>query len=159
MTTQGTQNQSIFDIALIAFQDPSRVYELITSGTIENINSEVAGVTFEFTPSKVTQKEVTKTIAPKVKSVILSQDKTAFDVALQYYGGAEFVFDFIRENGLESIESDFTGRTLQYTELNTFVPLYFRKTGKQVATKNSPATVQYQYGIGYDTIQTDLIVY
>lgn len=159
MTTQGTQTQSIFDIALLAFQDPSRVYELITSGTIDNINSEVAGVTFEFTPSKITQKEITKTIAPKVKSVILSQDKTVFDVALQYYGGAEFVYDFIRENGLESIESDPTGITLKYTELSTVVPLYFRKTGKQVATKQSPATVQYQYGIGYDTIQTDLIVY
>lgn len=52
-----------------------------------------------------------------------------------------------------------TGITLKYTELSTVVPLYFRKTGKQVATKQSPATVQYQYGIGYDTIQTDLIVY
>ena len=159
MTTQGTQTQSIFDIALLAFQDPSRVYELIDSGTIDNINSEVAGVAFEFTPSKITQKEITKTIAVRPKIVTISQDKTPFDVALQYYGGAEFVYDFVRENGLESIESDPTGITLQYTELNTVVPLYFRKTGKQVSTKQSPELVQYQYGIGYDTIQTDLIVY
>ena len=159
MKIKGTTDQSLFDIALVAFQDPSRVYELVTSGFVENINSEVAGVEFEFTQTKLTQKEVVKTIQQKRKVVTISEDQTVFDIALQYYGGPEFVFDFITENGLENIGAEPVGKTLKYTELKTIIPTYFRKKGKSVATNSSPEQVVYNSGIDFDIIESTLTSY
>jgi hypothetical protein len=159
MNYKGTTDQSLFDIALVAFQDPSRVYELVAAGFVENINSEVAGVNFEFTQTKITQKEVVKTIQQKRKVVTISQDQTVFDIALQYYGGPEFVFDFITENGLENIGAEPVGKTLQYTELKTIIPTYFRKKGKTIATNANPEQVVYNSGIDYDLIESTLTIY
>jgi predicted Zn-dependent protease len=159
MKIKGTTDQSLFDIALVAFQDPSRVYELVTSGFVENINSEVAGVEFEFTQTKLTQKEVVKTIQQKRKVVTISEDQTVFDIALQYYGGPEFVFDFITENGLENIGAEPVGKTLKYTELKTIIPTYFRKKGKSVATNSSPEQLVDNSGIDFAIIESTLTIY
>lgn len=128
--------QSIFDIAIIAYQDASRVYDLILGNpSIDNINSEITGLNLEFTKSFLTQKEVIKTTSKSKKSVIINSMQSIFDISLQYYGGAEFAYNVILENNLDNILSDATGIELNYTINNTAVPIFFNKNNILVATK------------------------
>lgn len=128
--------QNIFDVALIAYQDASRVYDIVTANSeIENINSDITGITIEYVQSFLTQKEVVKTVSLTQKPVIINSMQSIFDISLQYYGSAENVFNVITENSLENIHSDPTGIQLKYSINNTPVPIFFRKNNIVVATK------------------------
>lgn len=128
--------QSIFDVALICYQDASRAYDLISDNPqIDNINSDLTGMILSYTPATVTQKEALKTITVTQNNVTIGFMQSLFDVALQYYGSADRVYDVIIENGLENLASDPTGINLKYTTNNTFAPLYYRTNNITVATK------------------------
>ena len=127
--------QSIFDIALIAYQDASRVYDLISTNPIENINSVLTGITVNYTESRPLQNEIFVSQKSPNKPIIINFTQSIFDVAIQYYGSVENVYSFIKENGLENIKSNPVGTKLKYTINNTYVPIYFRSINKNIATK------------------------
>ena len=128
--------QTIFDVALICYQDASRAYDILAENpTIPNINADLTGYIINYTPASVTQKEVIKTITPTKKSVTIGYSQTLFDVALQYYVGAENVYDLIAKNAIENINSNATGVVLNYDVNNTYAPLYYRINNINVATK------------------------
>lgn len=136
MTITVKNGQTIFDVALIAYQDAARVCDLLEENPqIENLMSDLTGLTLNYTPAVITTKEVIKTVYETKPNVTIRHTQSVFDIALQYYGGAEKVFDFIKENGLESILSDPTAIELKYTLSNEFVPFYFRTNQTTVSTK------------------------
>jgi hypothetical protein len=127
---------TIFDVALLAYQDASRVLDiLLNNPQIDNVNSDLTGVSITYIPEVITTKESIKTASILPKNVTISFDQSVFDIALQYYGGVENVFKFIVENGIDNINSDITGLKLKYTQNNTYIPLYFRINNKNIATK------------------------
>lgn len=145
MELEVKSGQTIFDVALICYQDASRVYDLIAENPqIENVNSDLTGMVLSYTPATVTQKEVIKTVTPTKVNVTINYSQSLFDIALQYYGAPEKVYDVINENGLESLASDPTGIVLKYTINNTFAPLYYRTNNITVATKPMKATPNIQ---------------
>jgi hypothetical protein len=136
LTYLAKYGDTIFDVALIAYQDASLAYQLIKENpAIESIDSDLTGILITYTPQIITTKEVIKTPSVIKRSVTISSDQSVFDIALQYFGGAENVYSFIKSNGLESILSDPTGLELNYQVNKTFVPEYFRQTGGNVANK------------------------
>lgn len=133
--------QSIFDIALIAYQDAMRVFDLIAANPqIENLNSNLTGMTLNYIESKITQKQIIKTLTVSQTPVIVNFNQSLFDLALQYDGKAENVYGLIIRNGLENIAVDPTGIALNYTLNRTTVPIYYRNTGNTIATKPIKAT-------------------
>lgn len=144
MTIFVKPGQTIFDVALIAYHDAARVYDLLAENSqIENINSDITGLTLTYTPAALVQKELTKTITVTQPNVTIGSGQTLYDIALQYYGGAEYVFDLIKQNNLESLNSDATGIMLNYQTNNTYVPVFFRGNGKTVSTKYPVFTPSY----------------
>ena len=136
MTYLAKYGDTIFDVALIAYQDASLAYKLLKENpSIESINSDLTGILISYTPQIITTKEVIKTPSVIKNNVTISSDQSVFDIALQYFGGAENVYSFIKSNSLESILSDPTGINLNYQINKTFVPTYFRQNGGFVATK------------------------
>lgn len=128
--------QTIFDFALIAFQDASRVYDIIVPNNVDGINADITGLDLLFTPEKITDKESIKATSSTQKNVTISDGQTLFDIALQYGGSAESIIQVLLENpGIDSITANATGVELNYTASNLFVPVYFRTTGGNIGTR------------------------
>lgn len=136
MTITVKNGQTIFDVAIIAYQDASRVYDLISENPeIESIMSDLTGMTLNYTEAVVTTKEAVKIITDTKPNVTIRQTQSMFDIALQYYGSADKVLEVVNDNNLESIMSDPTGISLNYNLSNEYVPKYFRTKQKTIATK------------------------
>lgn len=130
------QGQTIFDVCLVCYQDAAKVFDLLSDNPqIEDVNSDLSGMTLTYTPSFVTQKEVVKINQSTQKNVTIPNTQTLFDISLQYLGSAERIIELVINNGLDSVLSDPAGIILKYTQSNEFVPAYFRKTGGIVANK------------------------
>lgn len=154
--------QSIFDICLITYQDASRAYDLLTENPTltGGINEVMTGAVLQYTKSIVTDKEAVKVATTSKKLVTVPSTQTLFDIALQYYGSAEKVYNLVVQNGLGSILSDPTGITLIYSMSNTFAPIYYRKNNITVSTKPIPVTPSavngnYRVTTGFDYRITD----
>lgn len=128
--------ETIFDVALIAYQDASRTYDLLRQNPqIQNILSDLTGITVSFIPDVVfTSPNVQKKIISTQKNVSINSGQTLFDIALQYFGDASKIIEIANGLGIDSIISECTGKTLIYTESNDAVSLYFRQTGSTIAT-------------------------
>jgi hypothetical protein len=130
--------ETIFDLALIAYQDASRVVDLINENPNIDLVSDLTGLAISFTPAVIfTKPNVKNKITTTLKNVSISNDKTIFDIALQYFGDAAKALEVVSILGLESVNSDPAGTVLTYTESNESVPLYFRQTGGNIGTKGN----------------------
>jgi len=129
--------QSIFDIALIAYGDPSMVYTLIQGNGIDGINEVLTGKTLTYTYSKPHQKETVKINIVTQKIVTILSTQTLFDVALQLYGSAESVFELLSLNpSINNITDDgITGLNVNYETQQTALPVFFDKEKIVIATK------------------------
>ena len=75
------------------------------------------------------------------KNVTIKSSQTLFDISLQYYGSIERVFDVVNALGLDSIDSDPTGKTLTITSTNNNIYQYCLRNGITMATNVSPKLV------------------
>lgn len=134
--------QTIFDVALIAYSDASLVYRLMAENPqIENINSDLTGMELSFTQvTSSNPKEALKLQQPLQPKVVISSTQSIIDIALQYTGSAENVYDIILGNQLGNILSDPTGVVLNYTLSNDYVCQYYRANAIAVSTKPLSAT-------------------
>lgn len=138
MTYTVKYGETIFDLALIAYQDASRVVDLISENPGIDLVSDLTGTTISFTQSVIfTKPNVKNKISLTQKNASISNDKTLFDIALQYFGDASRVIDVVSALGVESINSDPSGFVLKYMESNESVPFYFRQTGGNIGTKGN----------------------
>jgi len=140
MTILVQSGQTIFDIALLAYNDASKAYDLITENPelIDNINSDISGLTLFYTPSAPSnKKEATKLTTEQKKNVTIQSTQTLFDLALQYYGAAENIYQLIEDNSfLDSVLStDYVGKNLNYTLNKGVVATYYRNSLIDVSTK------------------------
>lgn len=137
MNLTANSKQSIFDVALIAYQDASRVYDLLAGNPqIDSIISDITGVNISYNRSIIIRSEAEKTPKPTLVNGSIKDSQTIFDLALQYYGGAELAYALILENGIESIMSNpSSGGNLKYTLSNRAVNIYYRRNNVIVGTK------------------------
>lgn len=139
------QGQSIFDVAILAYQDASNIVALLKDNPDISINDDLTGIEVEFTPSVVTQKEVIKTVKEVKANVTINSSQSVFDIALQYYGSAENVVRFLKENrAVDNINGDPTGISLNYQLNNEFVPKFYRRNFYTLATKSSSTGLAYR---------------
>lgn len=139
MNVTVNSDQTIFDLAILAYGDASRAYDLIIENPslLSSLNDELTGLTLTYTPSIKTRKEAVIIVKSIKKDVTISQDQTLFDLSLQYYGSAESVYQLIAENTqINSLISlDYVGTVLNYTENLTTIPTYFKTNRINIATR------------------------
>jgi hypothetical protein len=141
MTIKVDSSQTIYDICLIAYGDASMTYKLIAENPtlITSVLSNLTGLTLNYTPLaySYTQKEASLTVVESQKNVTIQSTQTLFDVALQYYGSAEKVYQLIAENPtiIGILDTDYTNKTLNYTENKTKVPSFFKNNEIIVSTR------------------------
>jgi hypothetical protein len=132
-------DETIFDVALLAYGDVSKVYDLISENPdkIENVISDLTSLNLTYTPSAPEKKEATITVKSTQKNVTMLSSQTLFDIALQYYGSAENVYDLIAENpSIENIlDLGYIGMSLSYTESKTMAPIFFRNNNLTVSSR------------------------
>lgn len=150
-------SQSIFDVALVAYQDASRIYDLLTDNPhVTNVNSDLTAVSLNYVPSVVIQNRAVLQQVVNKSAVTIGDAQSVFDIAVQYFGGAEFVYDFIDGN-IESIIDDPKGINLNYSVSNLYLPLYFRKKEYNIGSKypyTDPGNILLQDN-GYSLLQDD----
>ena len=134
------QGQTVYDVALIAYGDPSAIYDLSRENPTINVSAtaDLTGLTLTYTQRTTTRKvEAVKNITVPPKVVTISDSQNLFDLALQYYGKPESVYKLLAENStIEGVLIDqLAGKTLTYTESKEFIPVYFVKNQLTVATK------------------------
>lgn len=146
MTIKVDSGQSIYDICLIAYGDASFTYKLIEENPtlITSVLSDITGLTLNYTPEaySFTSKEAIAIELTTQKNVTIKSTQTLFDVALQYYGSAENVYQLISENPtiIGILDTDYTNKQLGYTENKTKVPSFFRDNSIVVSTKQEVTT-------------------
>jgi hypothetical protein len=134
-------SQTIYDVCLIAYGDASLTYKLIAENPtlITSVLSDLTGLELTYTPAaySYTQKEATLSVVESKKNVTIQSTQTLFDVALQYYGSAEKVYQLIAENPtiVSVLDINYTGKELNYIENNTKIPAYFRNNNIVVSTR------------------------
>lgn len=130
--------QTIFDLALLAYGDASKAYNLIAENPllIENINSDLQGLTLTYTPSTIPSKEAVKIKGTVKRNVTIQSTQNLFDLSLQYYGSAEKVYDLLSQNPLivSLLDTEYVGRTLNYNLSNELAPRYYRDNKIDVST-------------------------
>jgi hypothetical protein len=140
MTIRVDSEQTIYDIALIAYGDAGKVYLLIAENPtlIDSILSNLTGLTLNYTPASVTRKEAVVKPVTKNINVTIQSTQTLFDIALQYYGSADKVYQLLSENPtIENILStDYVGKTLNYTISKLMTPTYYRNNSITISTKD-----------------------
>ena len=138
MTIKVDSTQTIFDIALIAYGDASKVYDLIAENPdlIENVMTDLTGLTLTYTPTNPIVKEATIVKKSIAKVVTIKSEQNIFDLSLQYYGSAEDCISLIKANTfIENLNSSgFEGNQLNYTLNNNLAPRYYRENKIEVAT-------------------------
>lgn len=131
--------QSIFDVALLS-GNIENVFTIIQdSGLDVGISSDFTGKTLTYTESDQPIKEATKVETITQKVVTIRKEQSIFDLSLQYYGSVENVYSLIQNNSFidSIIDDEFSKNRLNYTELNTAIPLFFR-TNNYVLATNKP---------------------
>lgn len=139
MNVKVTNGQTIFDIALLS-GNIENVYTIIQdSGLDVGISSDFTGETLTYTESDQPIKEAIKLENVKQKVVTIRKEQSIFDLSLQYYGSVEKVFDLIQNNSFidSVVDDEFSKNVLNYTELNTAIPLFFR-TNNFILGTNKP---------------------
>lgn len=139
MNVKVTNGQTIFDIALLS-GNIENVYTIIQdSGLDVGISSDFTGETLTYTESEQQKKEAVKLENVKQKVVTIRKEQSIFDLSLQYYGSVEKVFDLIQNNSFidSVVDDEFSKNVLNYTELNTAIPLFFR-TNNFILGTNKP---------------------
>lgn len=76
------------------------------------------------------------------KVVTIKSTQNLLDISLQYYGTIERVFDVVDVLGLESINSDPTGKELTVTTTNNNVYQYCLRNNITLASNVSPLLVE-----------------
>ena len=148
--------QTIFDIALIAYGDPSQVYELIARNNIDGINANIDGLNLVYEYKKPPQKETVKINIVTQKVVTIKSTQTLFDVALQLYGSAESVFELMELNPLidNLTDESITGLNVNYVTQRTALPIFFDKEKIVIATR-FPSMEEYRVTDLYENRLTD----
>lgn len=161
MTLTVQSGQTIFDLAVIAYGDASRIYDLIKENpAIQSPLTNLTGLTITYTPSVLVTKEVVKTTTVSNKNVTIQTTQTLFDLALQYYGSAESVFKLLSDNpAIKSLlDNEYAGKNLNYTLSDAKIPLFFRNNGVQISTKDETTLAEYFYLLqenGFFLLQED----
>jgi hypothetical protein len=150
MTIRVDSSQTIYDISLIAYGDVSMVYKLIEENpSIISLLSDLTGLTLNYTPNTInyTSKEATIITFETQKNVTIQSTQTLFDVSLQYYGTAEKVYQLIDENPtiIGILDSNYTGKKLNYIENKTKIPTYFRNNEIVVSTRKELTATSSSY--------------
>jgi hypothetical protein len=132
------QGQNIFDMALLAYNDASMVYDLIQENdNIENILTDVVGLDVVYTPVKIIKFEAVSN-AKKLNNVVtIKSEQTIFDLSLQHYGDVEKVYDLVHDNDfIDSVlSSDIVGETLTLRDVKNYVTDWYIKNRVNVGTK------------------------
>ena len=132
------QGQNIFDMALLAYNDASMVYDLIQENdNIENILTDVVGLDVVYTPVKIIKFEAVSN-AKKINNVVtIKAEQTIFDLSLQHYGDVEKVYDLVHDNDfIDSVlSSDIVGETLTLRDVKNYVTDWYIKNRVNVGTK------------------------
>jgi hypothetical protein len=76
------------------------------------------------------------------KNVTIKSTQNILDLSLQYYGSVENVYDVIDALGLESIDSDPTGKVLTVPSTKNNVYQYCLRNGIELGTNVSPLLVE-----------------
>ena len=76
------------------------------------------------------------------KVVTIKSTQNLLDLSLQYYGSVERVYDVINALGLESIDSDPTGKVLTVPTTKNNVYQYCLRNGIELGTDVSPLLVE-----------------
>ena len=131
--------QTIFDVALLS-GNIENVYTIIQdSGLDVGVSSDFTGKSLIYTESDKPIKEATKLESVKQKVVTIRKEQSIFDLSLQYYGSVENVYSLIQNNSFidSVIDDEFSKNVLNYAELNTAIPLFFR-TNNFILGTNKP---------------------
>lgn len=138
MIIVGKQQQSIFDISLLAYNEASSVYDLILGNdNLDSILSVIVGESISYIPIVKTVKYEAKQNVVKVnKLVTIKSEQTIFDLSLQYYGDATLAFDVINSNNIDSLLSDdYTGNIFNLLPIDNYISNYYKKIGVNIGTK------------------------
>lgn len=86
------------------------------------------------------------------KTVTVGSSQSIYDIALQYFGGIDKVFDVVTALGVDSIDSDITGKTFTITnETSTFYQYTLTK-GLTIGSKDSPLLIEPVVLVVYERI-------
>jgi hypothetical protein len=132
------QNQTIFDMALLAYNDASMAYDLIQGNdNIENILTDIAGLNVVYTPVKIIKFEAVSNSRKVNNLVTIKAEQTIFDLSLQYYGDVEKVYDLVQDNNfIDSVlSSEIVGKTLTLRDVKNYVTDWYVKNRVNVGTK------------------------
>lgn len=69
------------------------------------------------------------------KVVTIKSTQTVFDIALQTEGTVENVVDFMSRNGIDSLDSDITGKEISYEITRDYIQTYYIANQTTVATR------------------------
>lgn len=86
------------------------------------------------------------------KVVTISSSQSIYDIALQYYGGIDKVFDVVTDLGLDSIDSDITGKTFTITNETSPFYQYALTKGLTIGSKDSPLLIEPVVLVVYERI-------
>jgi hypothetical protein len=132
------QTQTIFDMALLAYNDASMAYTLIQENdNIENILYDIVGLDVVYTPVKIIKFEAVSN-SKKVNNVVtIKAEQTIFDLSLQYYGDVEKVYYLVQDNNFidSLLSSDIVGETLTLRDVKNYVTDWYVKNRVNVGTK------------------------
>jgi len=137
LTTSYVNNgQTLFDLALNAYQDASGILKLIqeNEGVLTDMLQDASGLTIQYTPELKTLKEAVSVKNPKDKVVTIADRQNIFDLSLQYYGKAEKALELVQANSFADLLEDAKGKTLIYTKSNDVVQNYYFKNSINIAT-------------------------
>lgn len=132
------QQQDLFDIALLAYNDASKVYDLILNNPdLDSLIVSNVGKTVTYEPIKIFKKSAVAIKQNINKVVTIKAEQTIFDLSLQHYGSVENVYNLIQDNSfLDSIINvEISGNTLNLSDFKNFVSSYYKKYNINVGTK------------------------
>lgn len=134
--TYVNNGQTLFDLALNAYQDASGILKLIqeNEGVLTDMLQDASGLTIQYTPELRTLKEAVSVKNSVDKVVTIAEQQNIFDLSLQYYGKAEKAIELVRANGFEDLLAEPKGQRLVYTKSNDVVQNYFFKNNINIAT-------------------------
>ena len=76
------------------------------------------------------------------KIVTISSSQSIYDIASQYFGGIDKVFDVVTALGVESIDSDITGKMFEITDETSAFYQYTLNKSITVGSKVSPVLIE-----------------
>lgn len=130
--------QSIFDMALICYNDASLVYDLLNENpNITDINMDLTGLTLFYTPKEVVKYEAKENSSKLNKVVTIVNGQSLFDLSLQYFGDVSNIYKLIQDNSfLENILSgSFNSNNLKLGTEKNYVINYYNKINKTIGTE------------------------